>query len=497
MKTENKTRREFLKTLGCGAAAAMIPTWLGSCARKKTLPNVLFIAVDDLNDWANCLGGRPGVHTPNLDRLAKRGVLFTNAHCSAPACNPSRASLFTGIRPSTSGIYYNRHHWRQSPVLKNATTIPEYFQSLNYHTAGGGKLFHCLSWIKTSYGTNENDPEIWDEYFPSKKDPLPEFVWPESAVKKNNGTVIWNPVVGDQTHNRPPYFFDWSPLDVPDRETSDYKVVDWATKKLNQNHEKPFFLGVGIFRPHIPWFVPKKYYDLYPLNEIKLPLTQENDLEDCSPVGKNFCRREWQEWILKQDKWKEAVQAYVASISYSDAQLGHLLDALDKSLYAENTIIVLWSDHGMHIGEKEHWEKFTLWEESTRIPLMFIVPGMTQPQSICQQPVSLLDVYPTLVELTGNRPASTLEGKSLVPLLRNPYLETEKPIVSTWGYNNHAIRSKHWRYIRYHDGTEELYDHRKDPNEFTNLASKPEYRAIMKKLATWIPEVNCSPLDNE
>ena len=200
---------------------------------------------------------------------------------------------------------------------------------------------------------------------------------------------------------------------------------------------------------------------------------------------------------MKQDKWKEAVQAYVASISYSDAQLGHLLDALDKSPYAENTIIVLWSDHGMHIGEKEHWEKFTLWEESTRIPLIFIVPDMTQPQSICQQPVSLLDVYPTLVELTCNRPASTLEGKSLVPLLKNPSLETDKPIVSTWGYNNHAVRSKHWRYIQYHDGTEELYDHRKDPDEFANLASKPEYKAVMKKLASCIPKVNHSPLDSE
>jgi arylsulfatase A-like enzyme len=490
-----KTRREFLKTLGFGAASVALPSWMTSCTKRKPPPNILFIAIDDLNDWANCLGGRPGVHTPHLDRLAKKGVLFTNAHCAAPACNPSRTSVFTGIRPSTSGIYYNRQHWRKSPILERAVTIPEHFRSLGYRAVGGGKLFHCLSWIKTSYGRDGNDPAVWDEYFPTKTKPMPDFIWPEDAVRDEFETVTWTPRAGAGTDGRPPYYFDWGFLAESDERTSDFKVVDWVGRELQKNHEKPLFLAVGIFRPHIPWFVPKRYFDLYPLKEISLPAVKENDLEDCSSVGKGFCRREWQKWILENDQWKPAVQAYLASISFADAKLGRLLAALDASPYRDNTIIVLWSDHGMHIGEKEHWEKFTLWEESTRVPLIFVVPGMTREGGLCEQPVSLLDIYPTLVELSGHEPRPSLEGQSLVPLLKRPNLETGRAVVTTYGHNNHGIRSLDWRYIRYHDASEELYDHQSDPDEYTNLSAQEEYAEVKKELATWLPRINQPPIE--
>jgi arylsulfatase A-like enzyme len=350
------SRRDILKAFGWGVTTLTLTPWTGSCKKPVQSKNVLFIAVDDLNDWANCLGGRPGVQTPNLDRLASRGVLFTNAHCAAPACNPSRTSVFTGISPSSSGIYFNRQYWRESPVLEKAETIPEYFRSQGYISIGCGKLFHCLSWIRISYGRDGNDPNVWDSYFPSKTRPMPDFVWPLDAMKDEFETITWTPLAGAGTERRPPYYFDWGPLAEGDENTSDFKVVDWAAKEIQKKHDKPFFLAAGIFRPHIPWFVPKKYFDLYPLEDIFLPEIQENDLEDCSAVGKSFCRREWQKWILRNNQWKPALQAYLASISFADAQLGHLIDALDRSGHAQDTIVVLWSDHGMHIGEKEHWE---------------------------------------------------------------------------------------------------------------------------------------------
>ncbi len=467
---------------GCGNMSQQTP--------PVEKPNILFISVDDLNDWANCLNGREGVHTPNLDRLARRGVLFTNAHCSAPSCNPSRASIMTGVSPSTSGIYHNSQNWRASPALKEAMTIPEYFRSQGYRTIGTGKIFHALTWIKHAYGTQRNDPSIWDEYWPDANNPIPPDAWPASVKVSEKGYVTWTPIAGGDTENRPAFFFDFGPLPVEDEDMSDTKVVDWASEKLQQEYDQPFFFAVGIFRPHIPWFAPQKYFDLYPLEDVTLPKIIENDLADCSSVSYTFVRRQWQEWAVENDMWRPAIQGYLASISFFDAQLGRLIDALDRSPHADNTIIVLWSDHGMHIGEKEHWEKFTLWEESTRVPMLFVAPGVTQPDGRCNQPTSLLDVYPTLVELTGGRTFAQLEGRSLMPQLLNPRTPREEPAVTTWGRNNHAVRTDRWRYIHYHNGDEELYDHRNDPDEFVNLADRSQYEQLKKDLARWLPAVN-------
>ncbi len=468
--------------------------------KPENKPNVLFIAVDDLNDWVNCLGGRAGVHTPHLDGLAARGVLFANAHCSAPACNPSRASIMTGVNPATSGVYNNSQNWRSAPALKNAVTIPEFFRSQGYSVRGGGKIFHALSWIRRGYGKQRNDPTIWDRYFPSMDKPMPDAAWPEDHRISEQGYVNWTPLAqgtGDTGGKRPSHFFDFGSLPVRDRDMADTKVVDWAARELQRKHDRPFFLAVGLFRPHIPWFTPQPYFDRYPLDELNLPTIQADDLADCSPVAvKGWVRQRWQKWLVENDLWKSAVQGYLASISFADAQIGRLMAALDQSGHVDNTIIVLWSDHGMHIGEKEHWEKFTLWEESTRVPLMIVAPGITQPASVSMRPVSLVDVFPTLVDLVGQSPMTQLDGVSLVPWLRDPAKPKQQPALTTWGANNHSVRTDHWRYIRYHNGDEELYDHRTDPDEFINLATHPEHETLKQALARWMPRTSATPAAN-
>jgi arylsulfatase A-like enzyme len=471
-----------------------MPVAMLSCTDAPTRPDILFIAVDDLNDWITPLGGRPDMHTPNLDALASRGMVFTNAHCSAPASCPSRASIMTGVRPSTSGIYDNNNLWRESPVLQSAVTIPEYFRTQGYTVKGGGKIFHALSWIQTAYGIDQNDSTIWDDYFPSLSRSLPPDLWPESYTIDSILTVRWDNMAGAGTQGRPSYFFDWGPLGESE-DMSDYKVVDWAVGELNKTHDKPLFLAVGIFRPHIPWFAPQEYFDLYPMEDRELPKILENDLDDVSQAMAHTLRRGWQKWMIENNQWKNAVQGYEACISFSDAMLGRLLQGLKESGREDNTIIVLWSDHGMHIGEKEQWEKFTLWEESTRVPLMVVVPGLTKPGSRSSEAVSLLDVYPTLVDLVGGTSFSQLEGTSLIEILKDPSTERIDPAITTHNMNNHAIRTERYRYIKYSNGDEELYDHATDPDEFFNLALRPDSRGIMDSLSVWLPIVNAERIE--
>jgi arylsulfatase A-like enzyme len=485
------TRRTFLKTVGLTTAAISIP----GCSRFLTTvesrssrqPNILFIVIDDVGDQITCLGGKPEAKTPNIDSIAKRGILFTNAHCSVPDCNFSRVSVLTGIGPAAFGVLDSSQNWRQSPVLKDAVTIPEHFRANGYRVIGGGKIFNCLTWTRTGEGTDQNDFSIWDQYFPSKTKSIPDSVWPAGTKIDPNDTAIWQPQANGDKEQRPPYYFDWAPMDYPDDQMADYKVVSWAISELKKNHKNPFFLAAGISAPHIPWFVPKEYFDMYSLDQIQLPIIKENDLDDCPPAAKSYCRREWHKWIVENNLWKNALQAYLAGITFADAQVGRLIDALDKSRYAENTIIVLCSDHGLHLGQKEHWQGSTLWEESTHLPLVVVAPGVSKPFSRCSRPVSLLDIYPTLIELCSHKGRAQLKGESLIPLLRDPQAGRGKPAVTTFG-TDHSVRTERWRYTKYHDGTEELYDHQIDPGEFTNLADQPEYDHIKLKLSAWIPE---------
>ncbi len=451
-------RRQFLAALGGLTALSQ------SRARKQ---NVLFIAVDDLNDWVGCLGGHPDTKTPNIDRLIARGLNFTRAYCAAPVCNPSRASLMTGIRPSTHGVYENQQPMRESPVLKNAVTLTEHFMANGYRAIGGGKIFHG----------GYPDPPSWNDYFPSQTQNQP----PKPKPPKRP----WNGIPKSAN-------FDWGPLENPDSDMGDYKTVDWVSSQLQQKHDKPFFLACGIYKPHLEWFVPKKYYDEFPLDKVTLPTIKEDDLDDVPAVGKWLALRSGDQQRIVRDagKYREAVQAYLAAIAFADAQVGRVLDALDKSAYATNTIIVLWSDHGWHLGQKMHWRKFALWEEATHNLFGIVAPGITKPNSRCDRVVSLIDIYPTLIDICGLPTREGLEGQSLLPLLKNPGQKWDRPALTTYLRGNHSIRDERYRYIRYNDGGEELYDHDNDPHEWTNLAGKSEYAQVKTRLAKWLPKTD-------
>lgn len=461
-------RRSFLTHSAAGAAALALGRL--ATAQQGQRPNVLFIAVDDLNDWIGCLGGHPQTITPNFDRLAARGTLFSNCNCAAPLCNPSRAALMTGVRPSTSGVYDNNQDWR--PPLAGRTTLTQHFMQAGYTAVGGGKIYHG----------GFADPSSWQSYFPDQKQNKPPDPLPEG--RPLNGI----PQTGH---------FDWGPVDADDTEMGDYQVVDWALSELAKSHDQPFFQAVGLFRPHLPWYVPRKYFDKFPLDQIILPRSQKDDLDDVPEAGRKIAKPQGDHAkVLQYGQWEKAVQGYLAAINFADTQLGRLLDGLEASAYNENTIVVLWGDHGWHLGEKLHWRKFALWEEATQQPLMISVPGMTKPGSVCARPVNLMDIYPTLLDLCGLPADPVAEGVSLRPLLADAGAAWDRPTVCTFGRNNHSVRSEDWRYIRYADGSEELYDHRadKDEWEWTNLAGDPQYDAVKAELAKWLPTVNAEPV---
>lgn len=435
--------------------------------------NILFIAVDDMNDWIGPLGGLDVAKTPHLDQLASMSMTFTNAHCSSPVCSPSRLSLMTGIEPAKTGKikneWYDGPKWREVEDYARIETLGQFFKNRGYKTLAGGKIYHTLAppW-KT---INHADPSAWDYYFPSVQVPLPyqkraarEVIDPQEFMGKRHS------------------YFTWGPLDLKDEKMADHQVVDWALHELNKDFNQPIFLAVGLFRPHMPWEVPKKYFDMYPLEEIPDLKIKDNDLEDAIDHG----RRSWHRFVLENDQWKKVIQAYLACLTFTDAQIGRLLDGVKNSGYADNTIIVLWSDHGMHLGEKENWEKFTLWEESTRVPLLFKVPGITKPGTRSHQPVSLLDIYPTLAALTGNPIPAHCDGVSLKPQLTDGQKSRDRSAMTSLEFRSgligHSLRSADYRYISYPAlGFEELYNHEEDPNEFKNIAYNPSYISILEK----------------
>lgn len=428
-------------------------------------PNILFIAVDDLNDWVSPLGGHPQAKTPNFDRLAKMGVTFSNAHCQSVLCNPSRTSVLTGKRPTSTGIYGLSPFLRDAPQLADLKTLPEYFRDQGYRSYMAGKVFHA------GYGRKANGPD-WDEVGPSTSGgPFP----PKKLVNTPSDTKL----------------MDWGTFPHKDEDKDDYKIANWAVEKLeNMPADRPFILSTGFFLPHVPCFVTQEWMDLYPEETLMLPEIRKDDRDDTPRASW------WLHWDLpeprlkfleEQNQWKNLVRSYLASISFMDAQLGRVLDALEKSPHANNTIIVLWSDHGWHLGEKLITGKNTLWEPSTRVPLMFAGPGSARGVK-CGEPVELLDVFPTLCELGGLPLPKQLEGHSLVPQLKDAATAREWPAISNHNPGNNSVRDKSWRYIRYVDGSEELYDMRSDPNEFKNLASDPQYAVEITRLKKWVPE---------
>ncbi|MEZ6129112.1 MAG: sulfatase [Planctomycetaceae bacterium] len=428
-----------------------------SASMAAERPNVLFIAVDDLNHWVGHLKRNPQTITPNLDRLAGWGVSFQHAYCAAPACNPSRAALMSGMRPSTTGVYHNPNDYR--PHIPSEQTLNVHFRSQGYRVTGAGKIYH---------GAFERLGD-WDDYQKRVK------VADKGAYSESDYNGI-----------------RWSVLKGDDDAVADYFTVSYCINELNRtDRTKPFFLACGIFRPHMPWSVPKKYYDMHPLAEIQLPPYREDDLNDIPDAGVRTAKPSGDhKSILAGGVWKEAIQAYLASVTYADTQLGRLLDALEASGLRDNTVIVLWGDHGWHLGEKHHWRKFALWEEATRAPLIWVAPGVTGQNQICERTVDFMSIFPTLCDLTGVVRPDHLDGISIKPLLQNPAAEWDHPAVTTHGRNRHAVRSERWRYIRYEDGSEELYDHDADPYEWTNVADNPEFLSVKAKLAQAFPQVN-------
>ena len=273
---------------------------------------------------------------------------------------------------------------------------------------------------------------------------------------------------------------------------NDTRQADFAIQQLQKKHTKPFFIACGMFHPHMPWYVPQKYLDMYPLEDITIPEFDKNDLDDVPLLGQAFSNVKTVDKILEHDQHKQAIQGYLASTSFADAQLGRVLDALEKSPYKDNTIVVMWSDHGFHLGEKMHWQKGTLWEEATNSLLMFRVPGVTPPGGECASFVSLLDIYPTLVELCGLPEPDHLDGQSLLALLENPNAKRRTHAITAYD-GQIAVRTADYRYIRYNDGTDELYDRTKDPHEWTNQSKNPEYAAIKKKLNALLPATGDMP----
>ena len=475
------------------AAVTMVGAWafLLQGITFAEQPNVLMIVVDDMNDWVGCLGGHPDVKTPNIDRLAANGMLFANAHCAAPVCNASRVATLTGRRPGSTGIYDNGVRWHEA--MPNIISIPQHFKANGYHVVGGGKVYHHMPGFNRRSDWHEYYDQAFDGHYQDRLSrglDVRKFKFPDGFPLNGLPSVK---ALAKPPKN--PREFDWGPIDKLEFETGDGKMVRWAIESLNRTYDKPFFLAAGIFRPHLPFYAPQPYFDLYPLESIHLPEIRNDDLDDLPQAGKAMAaqRREDYELVMRTGKYRELVRSYLASISFADAMVGRLLNALEKSEHANNTIVILWSDHGWHLGEKQHLHKFTLWERSTHIPFAAIVPGMTQQGAICHHPVGMLELFPTLIELCKLPGVDGLDGQSFAALLADPNCAWERPALTSHGQGNHALRSRRWRYIRYDDGSEELYDHRTDPNEWTNVAEQTEFAGIKAELARWMPEKDAKP----
>ncbi|PXA04399.1 sulfatase [Coraliomargarita sinensis] len=420
-------------------------------------PNVLFISVDDLNDFPAFSGRYPDAKTPHMDRLAAQGMVFSRAHSQYPLCGPSRASIMAGLLPSTLG--YDTHMKDEAVARRAADLGTEllhtYFANHGYTTLAVGKIFHHHV--------------------------------PKGSVDRSGGRGGFNEPTGKLRQNWPQRgtSTDWARAPERDDQLPDHAAAEWAVKQLQADHEKPFFLMVGFLRPHVPWYVPEKWFDLYDRDEIALPPYKKDDLDDIPEIAKRISILEQMprtDWAIENDQWRDIVHAYLACISFADHQVGKVLDALATSPYAGNTIVVLWSDHGYHLGEKNTFQKMSLWERSSHVPLVISAPGV-EAGIRCDRVVSLLDLYPTLVEMAGLPANDKTEGRSLVPLLESPSIRWPYPAITGWKENSFAIQGERYRYLRYGDGSEELYDHSSDLDEQHNLAGNPDYKAVKKLMA--------------
>ena len=455
----------------CVLAVGIVLSPAARGQESRTHPNVLFIAIDDLNDWVGCLRGHPQVQTPHIDGLAARGTLFTNTHCQAPLCNPSRTSLMTGLRPSTTGVYSLQPWFRTLPERADHVTLPQHFKQHGYRTLITGKIYHG------GYGKGKNKEQEFD-------------LWgPGAGV----GARPKEKLVTTPGGNHP--LVDWGTFPHKDEDKGDWQVASWAVDQLQQPHDEPFFLACGFFLPHVPCYATQKWFDMYPEESLLMPPILESDRDDIPDFSWYLY---WKlpevrlSWLRENKQWKPLVRAYLASVSFVDSQVGRVLTALEESDHADNTIVVLWSDHGWHLGEKAISGKNTLWHESTRVPLIFAGPGITE-GAICTQPAELLDMYPTLVDLASLSKREGLEGHSLVPQLREANTPREWPAITTHNPGNHSVVSDRYRYVHYANGDEELYEFRDDPHEWRNIIDAPDSAKIVSDLKKYMPTRDAEP----
>jgi len=447
---------------------AIMALHLSAAAEK---PNVLFISVDDLNDWVG-YSGHPQVLTPNMDRLAQEGVWFSRAYCQYPVCGPSRASLMSGMYPqqldgtawqSKSNLVYEKVEAMGSKLLHT------YLQDHGYKTMSVGKVMH-------------------------------RHQLPESALDVDGGRGGWDHNKDADGNRLESNWFsektltDWAVYTGEESEMSDTKAARWAVRQLEDSHEEPFMLMVGFYRPHAPWHVPQTYFDLYDPSRISLPAYRADDFDDIPPAGRAQLNDGYPrtDWAIEEDQWRNILHAYLASISFVDAKIGMVLDALEASPYRDNTIVILWSDNGYHLGTKNTFQKHTLWERSARVPLIFKVPG-SDVAGESRRIVSLIDIFPTLLELCDLPENPKVMGRSLVKLLEQPDMAWDFPSL-TYGRNEARwIRSGDFRYIYYGEGEEELYDHVTDPHELTNLAADPKNADTLRLMQSQMEAVHIIP----
>jgi choline-sulfatase len=477
-----------MKSLRCLLTAAVfLGALVASPAAGK--PNVLFIAIDDQNDWIGHMGGHPLAKTPHLDALAARGTSFLNAHCQSPLCNPSRASLLIGLRPTTTGIYGLSPSFRALPEFKDRVTLPQHFQAAGYGTRAAGKIFHQGTTSgggsaggggkakgKAKAGTGADAVKDFDVRGPT----------PGIGARPPQKLVPPTPM-GNHA------LVDWGVFPHRDEDKGDYQITSWAIEQLQQAaKDEPLFLAVGYFLPHVPCYITEKWYDLYPDNDTLLPKILRGDRDD-TPRFSWYIHWDLPEprlqWVKEANQWRNLCRSYLASTSFVDAQIGRLMEGLKASGRFDNTIVVVWGDHGWHLGEKAITGKNTLWDDGTKVPLIFAGPGVKGGQR-CLQPAELLDIYPTLIDLCGLVKRNDLEGLSLLPQLKNAATKRDRPAITSHNQGNHGIRSERYRYIRYADGSEEFYDHQSDPNEWTNLAADPKHAKQIAEHRKWLPKVD-------
>jgi arylsulfatase A-like enzyme len=448
-------------------------------------PNVIFIALDDENDWIGPFGGNPQVRTPNLDRFCnERAMIFTNAHCTGSVSCPSRSSLLSGFRPERTGCYNNDQNMLKSTLIQQYATMPEFFSKNGYVTISSGKIFHKHV-VPGGQDQGQWAFDIWEQEKGNNK-PLRD-----KLTSRTEGLLDGVKTEDQRYTGYVGADFAWGPTISPIEETTDYRTAKWFSGQLQNDFDKPFFMAVGIAKPHLPWHVPQEFFDMYNLDSVKIPEYKLDDLDDIlTPSGeKKFSATEDFLWVSQDERlFKGAVRAYMACTSYVDYCVGIILDALENSKYKDNTIVVIWGDHGWHLGEKLRFRKVTLWSESTRMPLIIRTPEMNKSNN-CGRVVNLIDLYPTLIELCGFPERDVLDGRSFVPLLKNPEKKWPYPSITTQAPGSFTVNDENYRYTRYNDGTEELYDLNTDPMEWTNLILLSDKKAnkAKAKLSKWIP----------